>query len=101
MVTEFPFAVFAKVDYDGNQETAAHCGVLALPTFQLYKEGKKVAETKGANEQLLRVTVFATIIMQSFVFHCYLSFVAIWLPFAKAIVTRITSTCAGHDTEQL
>jgi thioredoxin-like negative regulator of GroEL len=60
MVAEFPSVVFAKVDVDANQETASHCGVRSMPTFQLFKGGEKVAETKGANEQGLRVIMFAT-----------------------------------------
>ena len=59
-VAEFPSVVFAKVDVDANQETASHCGVRSMPTFQLFKGGEKVAVTKGASEQWLRVIIFAT-----------------------------------------
>jgi hypothetical protein len=61
MAAEFPCVMFAKVDVDANQETASHCGVRSwigfnpLPTFQLFVEGVKVAETKGMDEQGLRV----------------------------------------------
>ena len=64
MVSEFPSVVFAKVDVDANQETASHCGVRSMPTFQLFKGGEKVAETKGAREQELRVIILQPFITQ-------------------------------------
>jgi len=36
---EFKHVVFAKVDVDENQETAAHCSIKSMPTFQFYKKG--------------------------------------------------------------
>jgi thioredoxin len=59
MAAEFPSVSFAKVDVDANQETAGQCGVRAMPTFQLFVEGNKVAETKGANERSLKVQFFS------------------------------------------
>ena len=64
MVAEFPSVAFSKVDVDANQETAAHCGVRSMPTFQLFKGGEKVAETKGAREQELRVIILQPFITQ-------------------------------------
>ena len=34
LASEFKHVVFVKVDVDVNQETAAKCGVSAMPTFQ-------------------------------------------------------------------
>ena len=46
-------ACFVKVDVDENEETAAACGIQAMPTFQFYKKGTKVAEFSGASEDKL------------------------------------------------
>ena len=40
---------FVKVDVDEADDVAASCGVQAMPTFHIYKDGKKVDELKGAN----------------------------------------------------
>ena len=63
MAADFPSVMFAKVDVDANRETRDYCGVSwtltrtpnQMPMFQLFVEGVKVAETKGMNEQGLRV----------------------------------------------
>eukprot|EP01134_Creolimax_fragrantissima_P007224 CFRG7224T1 len=44
---------FVKVDVDELEELAGECGIQAMPTFQFYKGGKKVAELKGANKEKL------------------------------------------------
>jgi len=73
--------IFAKVDVDECQEVASACGVsasarprprrptaerltthpflraLPVPTFQLYKNGVKAGECKGANLQALQALV--------------------------------------------
>ena len=54
MADEFSDAIFAKVDVDDVEDVAAACGISAMPTFQFYKDGKKVDELKGADEAGLR-----------------------------------------------
>lgn len=54
MATEFPKAVFLKVNVDNNKETAQKYAVQSMPTFLLLKNGKKVDEMKGAGEDGLR-----------------------------------------------
>jgi thioredoxin 1 len=34
-------------------QVAAECGIQAMPTFQVYKSGKKVGELTGANKDRL------------------------------------------------
>ena len=43
-----------KVDVDDQDEIAAQCGIMAMPTFQLYKGGTKVAEMRGADANKLK-----------------------------------------------
>ena len=42
---------FFKVDVDEAEEVAAECGIQAMPTFQVFKGGQKVAEMKGADQK--------------------------------------------------
>merc|ERR1711977_22673 len=49
--------VFVKVDVDENEETAAACGIQAMPTFQFYKSGAKVHEFSGASEEKIREAI--------------------------------------------
>jgi thioredoxin 1 len=48
---------FVKVDVDELEETAKKCDVSAMPTFQVYVNGKKVAELLGAAESELRAMI--------------------------------------------
>jgi len=57
MATEFSDCVFTAVDVDENEETAADCGVSAMPTFMFYKNGSKVGEMMGANPDKLRENI--------------------------------------------
>ncbi|KAL6704267.1 mitochondrial thioredoxin [Coniothyrium glycines] len=41
--------VFVKVNVDEQRELAGQYGVTAMPTFVLFKGGKKVAEVRGAD----------------------------------------------------
>merc|ERR1719384_1857764 len=57
MASDFPNAVFLKVDVDAASDIAEHCGISAMPTFQFYKDGSKVDEMQGADEAGLRAMV--------------------------------------------
>lgn len=48
---------FYKVDVDKNAAAASAAGISAMPTFQVWKEGKKVEEFKGADENRLKALV--------------------------------------------
>jgi len=50
---------FVKVDVDENEEVAQKCGIQAMPTFQFYKDGNKVHEFSGANEDKIRQAIAA------------------------------------------
>ena len=39
--------------YDHTQEVASVCGISAMPTFQVWKDGKKVDELVGASKDKL------------------------------------------------
>ena len=45
--------VCVKVDVDENAETAQDCGIAAMPTFQFYRNLKKIAEFSGADPNKL------------------------------------------------
>lgn len=46
---EYPDIDFYKVDVDEAEEVAATCGIQAMPTFQFFKGGMKIAEVLGAD----------------------------------------------------
>ncbi|KAL7007037.1 hypothetical protein EMMF5_003263 [Cystobasidiomycetes sp. EMM_F5] len=50
---EYKQATFLKVDVDKLQDVAQSAGVRAMPTFNIYKGGKKVATVQGANAREL------------------------------------------------
>ena len=52
-----PGVIFAKVDVDEANDVAQQCGVSAMPTFQLFKNGAKVDEFRGADVAALRAMV--------------------------------------------
>jgi thioredoxin len=49
--------IFAKVDVDKAKDVAQACGITAMPTFQFFKEGRKVDEVKGADPQQLTTKI--------------------------------------------
>ena len=48
---------FVKVNVDEQREVAAQYGVTAMPTFMLFKDGKKIEEIKGADPRKLNAVV--------------------------------------------
>merc|ERR1719240_319130 len=51
---EYKGLTFIKIDVDENEETASECGISAMPTFQVWKDGAKVDELVGASEEKLK-----------------------------------------------
>uniref|UniRef100_A0A8V0XP99 Thioredoxin n=1 Tax=Gallus gallus TaxID=9031 RepID=A0A8V0XP99_CHICK len=54
---KFGDVVFIEIDVDDAQDVATHCDVKCMPTFQFYKNGKKVQEFSGANKEKLEETI--------------------------------------------
>jgi thioredoxin 1 len=57
MAKEFPTVTFAKVDVDDNKDVAQDEGVTAMPTFVMYKKGRRVDTVRGADPSKLRAMV--------------------------------------------
>jgi thioredoxin len=49
--------VFLKVDVDANTTVAGECGINAMPTFQVWKDGHKVDEMVGASRDKLKAFI--------------------------------------------
>lgn len=49
--------VFLKVDVDDASDVSEHCEIKCMPTFHFYKNGQKVDEFSGANEETLKAKV--------------------------------------------
>lgn len=47
---KYSAAEFRKVDVDEADDVAAQCSVRAMPTFQFFKDGKKIDEVMGADQ---------------------------------------------------
>ena len=54
LATEYPNAIFVKVDVDEKGGIAGMCGISGMPTFQFYKGGNVVAEMCGADPDGLK-----------------------------------------------
>ncbi|EFX83063.1 hypothetical protein DAPPUDRAFT_230730 [Daphnia pulex] len=54
MSKELPNVVFVKVDVDECEDVASDYNISCMPTFLYLKNGAKVAEFSGANEEQLR-----------------------------------------------
>lgn len=59
MSKENPNVIFVKVDVDAQDKIAQMCGIRAMPTFQFFKDGKKVDELMGADVNTLKSKVAA------------------------------------------
>jgi thioredoxin 1 len=57
MAKEFENARFYKIDVDEVNDVAQELGIRAMPTFLLFKKGKKVEEIVGANEKALKAAI--------------------------------------------
>ena len=57
LAKDFPQCTFVKVDVDENQETAAACGVQAMPTFKIFKGKQEVGSLRGADPEGLKALV--------------------------------------------
>ncbi|GIJ91047.1 hypothetical protein Asppvi_010012 [Aspergillus pseudoviridinutans] len=55
--SEFGDVEFYKVDVDQEERVAQEVGIRAMPTFVVFKDGQKVDELIGVNQQGLQVLV--------------------------------------------
>eukprot|EP00890_Picochlorum_soloecismus_P004240 jgi/Picsp_1/4817/NSC_02185-R1_thioredoxin h len=51
--TMYSTVIFLKVDVDNVEAVASECGISAMPTFQVFKDGKKIDEMVGASKEKL------------------------------------------------
>ncbi|KAF3916825.1 Thioredoxin-1 [Dactylellina cionopaga] len=61
MSEEHSDAVYAKVDVEAVPDIAAMCGIRAMPTFQVFRNGGKIKEVVGANPAAVESAVKASL----------------------------------------
>ena len=54
---EYSAITFIKVDVDEVPEVAEKAGIRAMPTFQIFKDGKQVLEIVGADPNKLEAAI--------------------------------------------
>ncbi|MCJ1229019.1 Cytoplasmic thioredoxin isoenzyme 2 [Toensbergia leucococca] len=59
--SQYPSAKFIKLDIDEVPEVASQLGVRAMPTFILFRDGKKIDEVVGADQEKLDSAVKAAV----------------------------------------
>ena len=57
MSKEYPGAIFVKVDVDAMASISQECGIRAMPTFHMYKNGEKVDVVNGANAEAIEAAI--------------------------------------------
>jgi len=57
MSDTYPDARFFKLDVDEVPDVAQELAIRAMPTFILFKDGKKCAEIVGANPKALEAAI--------------------------------------------
>ncbi|KAM4050540.1 thioredoxin-like [Anomaloglossus baeobatrachus] len=57
LACKYPGILLYKVDVDDAADIATECGIRAMPTFQFYKDGKKVDDLCGADPNKLEALV--------------------------------------------
>lgn len=59
MASQYKQATFLKVDVDRNQDISQQQGVRAMPTFMIFKNGRKEATIQGADARKLEAAIRA------------------------------------------
>ncbi|XP_062239720.1 thioredoxin isoform X1 [Platichthys flesus] len=53
LAAEYTNVVFLKVDVDDAEDVSASCEIKCMPTFIVYRAGKKLDDLSGANREKL------------------------------------------------
>ncbi|XP_036117948.1 thioredoxin domain-containing protein 8 [Molossus molossus] len=57
MSLQYQNVMFANVDVDDAQELAQNCHIRVVPTFQMYKQARKIFEFCGADAKKLEAKI--------------------------------------------